>query len=164
MISLIVDIFVRLIKAIVCSLAWSESTDTSPALAIQDIQVLIVVSLFVQVIATMLELALLPTLVLASEAEWEPTVQLTVDVVVMEPVIRMALVFVMLDSPTTRHPESASTPASAKPVQIVMVLISYHAVQDVLVELAIMALALVGLVSVGPTVQLKCQSIMSMPT
>ena len=158
------DIFVRLIKAIVYLLAWSESTDTSPALAIQDIQVLIVVSLFVRAIAIMLELALLPTLVLASEAEWEPIVQLTVDVVVMEPVIQMALVFVMLDSPTTRHPGNASTPASVKPVQIVMVLILYHAVQDVLVELATMALALVGLVSVEPTAQQKCQSIMLMPT
>ena len=125
---------------------------------------LIVVSLFVQVIATMLELALLPTLVLASEAEWEPTVQLTADVVVMEPVIQMVLVFVMLDSLTTLPPESVNTPASVKPVQIVMVLISDHAVQAVSMELAIMALALVGLASVEQTAQQKCQSIMSMPT
>jgi len=126
--------------------------------------VLIVVSLFVRAIAIMLELALLPTLVLASEAEWEPIVQLTVDVVVMEPVIQMVLVFVTRDSPTTLPPENVNTLASVKPAQIVMALISDHAVQDVLVELAIMALALVGLVSLEPTVQQKCQSIMSMPT
>ena len=112
----------------------------------------------------MLELALLPTHVLASEAEWEQTVQLTVDVVAMEPVIQMVLVFVTRDSPTTRHPENVNTLASVKPAQIVMALILDHAVQAVLVELAIMALALVGLASVEQTAQQKCQSIMSMPT
>jgi hypothetical protein len=134
------------------------------ALAIQDIQVLIAVLPFAQVIATMLERALLQTLVLASEAKWEPTVQLTADVVVMALAIQMALAFVMRDSLITQLPENVNTPALVKPVQTAMVLISDHAVQAVLVELATMALALAGLVSVELTARQKCQSTMSMLT
>lgn len=78
--------------------------------------------------------------------------------------IQMALVFVMWDLLITLLPENANTPALVKPVQTVMVLISDHAVQAVLVELATMALALAGLVLVELTARQKCQSIMSMLT
>jgi hypothetical protein len=78
--------------------------------------------------------------------------------------IQMALVFVIRDSLITQLPESVNTLALVKLVQTAMVLISDHAVQVVLVELATMALALAGLVLVEPTARQKCQSTMSMLT
>ena len=118
------------------------------ALVILDILVFIVLYQFVQVTATMLELVLLLTLVIVSEAKWELIVQLIVAVEVMEHATIMELVFVILDLFSTLLLVNVNILVLINQVQTAMVPTYLHAVQDVLVELAIMALVIVGLVLV----------------
>ena len=108
----------------------------------------IVLYQFVQATATMLEFVLLLTLVIVSEARWELIVQLIVGVEVMEHATLMELVFVILDFFLTLLLVNVNIHVLVNQVQTAMAPTYLHAVHDVLVELAIMALVIVGLVLV----------------